>query len=317
VSRRLEFSVLAPAARVADQALADVRARGSMNGSSITVTELAARQPGATGTLTGQATYDLDTGWYTASLGGNDWALMPTADQPLAGRLDLRFEGSGRADAPRGTGTLTVTGATWQDMALGSIDAGIELDGQAVRIAARAPEFDATANARVELAAPYPAAVTVNSGRLDLARVLQGIDTPTPVAGTADLALRFDGPLQMWRAGTATLDVTSLDAIAGNLPLRLARPARMRYAAERVAIESLEVDAGETRLSASGDLDAFEPSRASAGVLVTLTGEVSVRARSLCVTCRRSRISCSRLTPRTDGSSCARAPRRIRMPTSS
>ena len=44
------------------------------------------------------------------------------------------------------------------------------------------------------------------------------------------------------------------------------------------------MDAGETRLSASGDLDAFEPSRAGAGVLVTLTGEVGAVARAAAAT---------------------------------
>ena len=209
---------------------------------------------------------------------------MATAEQPLAGRLNLRFEGSGTTAAPRGSGTLTVADAVWQEMALGTVDASVELDGQTARIEARAPQFDATATGRVTIDAPYTAAVTVNAGRLDLARVLQGIDTPTPVSGTAGLVLRFDGPLETWRTGSATLDVTALDAMAGNLDLRLAAPAKVRYERERVFVDSLEVDAGETRLSATGDLDAFEPARAGAGVLVTLTGDVGEVARAVAAT---------------------------------
>ena len=280
----LDVRIDAPALVIAGQSLNDVRAVGTMSGTSIALTDLSANQPGAPGVVTGSGSYDVDTGGYTVVLGGMEWQLMPTADQPLAGRLTLGFEGSGTVDAPRGSGDLRLTDAVWQEMNLGTIDASVELEGQSAVIDARAPDFDATASARVQLDAPYATAAVVNSGRLDLARVLQGIDTPAPVAGTAGLMLRFDGPLDAWRTGTARLEMTSLDATAGNLPLRLAQPARMRYAGERVFVDSLEVDAGETRLSATGDLDAFEPSRASAGVLVTLTGEVGEVARAAAAT---------------------------------
>ena len=284
LSQGLEFSIEAPSALVADQGLNDLRAMGTMNGTSIVLTELSASQPGAPGMVSGHATYDTGSGIYTVTLGGSDWQLMPTAEQPLAGRLNLRFEGTGTTDAPRGSGTLTVADAMWQETALGTVDATVELDGQTARIEARAPQFDTTATGRVSIDAPYNAAVTVNAGQLDLARVLQGIDTPTPVSGTAGLVLRFDGPLETWRTGSATLDVTALEAMAGNLDLRLAAPAKVRYERERVFVDSLEVDAGETRLSATGDLDAFEPARAGAGVLVTLTGDVAEVARAVAAT---------------------------------
>ena len=209
---------------------------------------------------------------------------MPTADQPLAGRLNLRFEGSGTAAAPRGTGTLTASrcgvagdGARDRRCLRGA-------GGQTARIDARAPEFDATATGRVQLDAPYDAAVTVNAGRLDLARVLQGIETPTPVSGTAGLALRFDGPLETWRTGSAQTRCHLARCDGGRARPAARQPGEVRYERERVFVDSLEVDAGETRLSASGDLDAFEPARAGAGVLVTLTGEVGEVARAAAAT---------------------------------
>ena len=284
LSQRLEFTIDAPAALVADQGLNDLRAMGTMNGTSIVLTELSANQSGAPGMVSGHGTYDTGSGMYTVTLGGSDWQLMPTADRPLSGRLNLRFDGTGTTAAPRGSGTLTVADAVWQETALGTIDASMELDGQTARIEARAPQFDATATGRVTIDAPYNAVVTVNAGRLDLTRVLQGIDIPTPVSGTAGLVLWFDGPLETWRTGSATLDVTALDAMAGNLDLRLGAPAKVRYERERVFIDSLEVDAGETRLSAIGDLDAFDPARAGAGVLVTLTGDVAEVARAVAAT---------------------------------
>jgi hypothetical protein len=122
-----------------------VRATGTLNGTSIALSKLSARQPDAAGVITAQGTYDTGSGMYTVSLGGNEWQLLPTAEQPLAGRVTLRFDGAGTADAPRGTGTLTVSDAAWQDMMLGTVDAKVELDGQTARVDAMAPQFDATA----------------------------------------------------------------------------------------------------------------------------------------------------------------------------
>ncbi len=224
IGSMLDLRIDAPVVVIADQTLNDVHAIAALSGTSIVLTELSANQPGMPGAITGHGTYDIDSGMYMVSLGGNDWRLVPTAEQPLSGRVNLTFEGSGTTTAPRGIGTLTVSDATWQETALGTVDAAVELDGQIAHINARVPEFDATATGRVELNAPYSAAVTLNAGRLDLARALQGIETPTPVTGTAGLAIRFDGPLETWRTGAGQLDITALDAMAGNLASASGQP---------------------------------------------------------------------------------------------
>ena len=280
VSRRLDFSVTAPSAVVADQAVNDVRVSGTMNGSVVELGEAIASQPGTSGAITARGTYDINTSRYRLSLGGTGWQLIPTPEQPVAGRLDVEFEGGGIGAAPSGTGKVSLTDGMWQDITLGGVDASIELNGRSARLDARAPVFDATASGSVELDAPYAAALTANAGQLDLSRVLQGVETPTPVSGTAGLVLKFDGPLETWRTGTASLEVTSLNATAGSLPLTLVQPAHIRYERERAFVESFEASAGEVRLSASGDLDVFEPARASGGVLVTLTGDVAGVARA-------------------------------------
>ena len=274
----------APALLAGGQVLNAVNGSAVVNRTSITLNGLSAIQPGSTGELTGRGTYDTDSQRFTVQLAAADWQVVPTEDQPISGRVNLGFSGEGTVETPRGQGTLTLRDARWRQTTLGAVDASVDLAGRSALIEARAPDFDATVAARVALDAPYAATLTANTGRLDLARALQGIDTPAPVSGTVGLAIRFDGPFEAWRSGSATLDVTSLDATAGQLPLRLASAARVRYAGERMLVDSLEVDAGETRLSAAGELDAFEPSRASAGVLVTLTGDVSEVARAAAAT---------------------------------
>ncbi len=281
---RLTFSIETAEGVVAGQRLNGVRAAGLMTGTSIVLDELSAHQPTGPGVLVLRGTYDLNAGEYTVSLDGAEWVLAATADQPLGGRMHIRFAGAGTAKDPRGTGHVTLADARWQGMVLGDLDASVRLDGQVADIDARAPDFDAVATARVQLEAPYAALVDAQTGSLDLARVLQGVETPVPIAGSASLALRFEGPLDGWRTGSAALDVASLDASAGDLPIRLAQPARLRYEADRLFVDSLEADAGGTRLSVSGALPAFEPAQETTGLLVTLTGGVGEVVRAAAAT---------------------------------
>ena len=88
---QLSFRVDTPNAVVVDQALRDVRAAGRLTGMRLDIDELSASQPSTPGLLTGTGTADLGTSIYTATLQYMQWMFAPTADQPLAGSLDLSF----------------------------------------------------------------------------------------------------------------------------------------------------------------------------------------------------------------------------------
>ena len=281
---RLQFTLTSKRALVSGQEVNDVRATGSLIDIVITVDELRGSQPSSPGLISGTGRYDLRSGEYLASIEGTQWQLVPTAEQPLAGRVNLRFTGTGTAAAPRGTGQLAVRGAMWQGQALGDLDAVARLDGRVATIQARAPEFQTTADARVALDAPYVATVDVLAQQVDLARVLQGVETPTPVTGTVTLAAHGEGPLASWRSASAAIDVASLDAKAGDLPIRLLQPGRFRYAGDRVYVDLLEASAGDTHISASGELPAFDATLGGPGMLLTVTGDVDAVARAVAAT---------------------------------
>jgi outer membrane protein assembly factor BamA/autotransporter translocation and assembly factor TamB len=285
-ARQLGFTVDAATATLAGETVSQVHSAGRLAGDVVFVDELTARQAAAPGTLTGSAIYDLRTARYTASLDATEWQLTPGAGRPLAGRLDAQLSGRGTTEAPRGSGRLTLRGAEYvvsgfSRTTLGDIEAGVDLDGQAATIDVRAPDFQATAGARVQLAAPYAAVVNLNARNVDLARVLQGVETPTPIQGTFTVAAHAEGPLEAWRSGTARVEVSSLDAKAGDLVIRLVEAARLRYDSARIHVDGLEVAAGGTRLSASGELPAFDPAPDDPALLVTLTGDVDAVARAV------------------------------------
>jgi outer membrane protein assembly factor BamA len=68
------------------------------------------------------------------------------------------------------------------------------------------------------------------------------------------LSARAEGPLETWRDGRAIVDVTSLEARAGELPVHLVEPARVSYADGRLQLIRFEAAAGETRISGAGVL---------------------------------------------------------------
>jgi len=301
VARRLDFTVDAANATVAGEAVSQVRAAGRLVGDVVFVDELAAAQAAAAGLLTGSASYNLRTAEYKASVGATEWQLTPTADRPLAGRANVSFTGEGTTDAPQGTGRLTLRGAEYvvsgfsrttldsrttpdSRTTLGDLDADVVLDGQSATIDARAPDFQATANARVQLAAPYAAVVDVTARDVDLARVLQGVETPTPVRGTVTVSAHAEGPLETWRSGIARVEVASLDARAGDLVIRLVEAARLRYESARLFVDRLEAAAGDTRLSAFGGLPAFDVAPDDPALLLTVTGDVDAVARAIAAT---------------------------------
>ena len=105
------------------------------------------------------------------------------------------------------------------------------------------------------------------------------------------MTLEAEGALEQWRAGAATLQVTEFEGMAGDLPVRLLEPASIRYRGERIAIERLEAAAGETRVSASGEIAvsaATNQQRGAVtvadGVIATITGDVGEVARAVAAT---------------------------------
>ena len=280
----LDFRATAADGALAGEPFADLRTAGRIVESMVVLDEVTAAQPSTAGMLNARGTYDLDTSRYDARVEGSGWRISPTPDRPAAADLDLTFTGMGTVDDLAGAGTVTIRDAVWEMTRLGGITASFELAGRSALIKAEAPEFTAAADVQIALDTPYRATVDARATGLDLARVLQGIETPVPITGTTTLAIRADGPLESWRTGTASLEVSSLDARAGDLDVGLAGTARARYASERVYIDNLEVDAEDLRLSASGDLAAFESATGVAasgfGLLVTMTGSVDQVVRA-------------------------------------
>lgn len=273
---RLAFTAIARDGAVAGQAL-DVRSRGRLRDGRLEIDELTAAQHGASGELNAAGNYDLADGRFLVNAHVAKWQVSPTTDLPVAGRVEARFQGRGTVSDPHGEGAVTVSDLAWREVNGGSLDAKIRLDGGRATVDARSPEFATTAHARMRLAAPYAMVADLATDNLDLARVLDHIDAPAPLIGRVSMRARAEGPLEAWRTGRADVTVTSFEAKAGDLPIRLTEPAAVSYADARIRVDRFEGAAGDTRISGAGTLPLRTASAADGArdaLLLTVIGDV-------------------------------------------
>lgn len=169
----------------------------------------------------------------------------------------------------------------------GPANVSFESDLRTARIKASLPELSTIADATIDLGAPYAAHVEVTATDVPLERALRGIETPVPVTGTFSATAQAAARLEQWRNGRVEVAVAALDARAGALALRLASPARASVAAQVADVASLELVAGEVRVSAAGQLsltDPADPVPDAAALQVTATGDLAQFLRAIAAT---------------------------------
>jgi len=299
---QLVFRVDAPSAVIADEQITELRVGGGLAGDVLTIEALSASQASDAGRVRLAGTYNLRTQQYSANADVMQWTVAPTADRPLAVQLDAMFSGTGSVEQPHGTGSLRATRISWNGSSAGDLDADVEIDGDAANIHARAPDLNSQLTARVNVRTPYVTTADLRGDNIDLEKLLPRSSSPTPLTGRLTLTAHADAPLAQWREGSARAEVVALEAAAGDLPIRLAQPAAVRFADERVWIDRFEALAGATRISAAGVLPAFDVSprprgaaaassgadlsgpRGSEALSITADGDIGEAARAVAAT---------------------------------
>ena len=193
------------------------------------------------------------------TLTGNQLVLTPlfagTPDEiPIAGRVNLEFEGSGPVAAPVGTTTVEATDLAWNNYRLGTARATIAVDGGTVHGQAELPEFSAVAEIALDLADRRTVDLIVDVADADLARV--AADTAVPLAGTASLGAHvtyaFGESVGSAAAERVTVDIQlrSIEGSVGDTPVRLVQPADLRYLPTDISTDHVELTVGGTRANA-------------------------------------------------------------------
>ena len=204
----LQLALDSDRATVAGQAIADIQARGRFGGAVFELEEFSAAQPAVPGVETASGRvqitgrYDSGGGEYTAAVTATSWQIVPTSEVPLSGSVDAEYSGRGRGRMLFGKARLASSLTVSPDIALGEVVVDADLQGDQAVLAARAPAFNAMADATVSLNAPYSTTLRANAKALDLARAVAGLAVPVSIAGTADVGLEASGPLEQRRHRT-------------------------------------------------------------------------------------------------------------------
>ena len=177
----------------------------------------------------------------------------------------------------------TSTGAA---IGSGSARADVVLESGGVQIEATVPSVNATLQASVELAAPRPFTVAASALDANLSALMRSSGSagtippgerptfdPADVAGALSVRANAAGQLDDLAGATVDLDLRLLDVAIGGTPLRLERPARLRYAGNELSAYDFELHVGNSTLSAGGALGT--PSGAGEGLVVALTGSLA------------------------------------------
>ncbi len=282
---RVDVTAAMTTLEVAGQRFEDVDLEARMRDRVVVVDRLRVAQLGGELAVTGR--YALDSSRFAATAVGRALVVRPIAaadgPMPLRATLDLDLRGEGTLDDPRGSGTVTVSDLEWDGYAVGTVRAKATLENRVVRVDAAIPSLRASLDAQVGLSTPRRVSATMAVDRLELdsVRRLAGSREATAedpgdrvaLTGAITATATASANLDRLRDGQADLTLSLIDVTVQGAPLRLERPARLRYDAGLIAADDLTLRIGAaTVLTADGRLG--DPTDAS-GLTMRVNGAVA------------------------------------------
>lgn len=285
--------------RVAGQSLRNVRSSLELADQIVTVDALELTQD--VGRLAATGRYDLRSGAYAFDAFGDDLVITPllleqvaprngsaegAAPLPLDARFNLRARGEGTTAAPEAEALLEFAHLDWDRYRLGAARLEAAVAKGRARVEARVPSINATVEAGVELEGSQPFTFTlavVDATLEELVRPSGPAGTraageqpaidPADLAGAVSLRATGHGRLDDVAGATVDLDLRLVDVGINGAPLRLERPARLRYTGAEIVADDVELRIGGSTLTARGALGTTRA--AGEALVVELVGSLA------------------------------------------
>ena len=148
----------------------------------------------------------------------------------------------------------------------------LTVDGDGWRVRSVVPALNATAELTLEPEPSWPYALDVQLDNTSLASLgaLAPTGAPGRVEGALTVRLQADGSVTAPADSTVVVVLEQMAGDVNGTSVLLVAPAEVRYARDRIDVDSLDLRVGETRLTASGSL---EPT-AGSGLRVGLRGDL-------------------------------------------
>ena len=224
--------------------------------------------------LTGR--FDPATGRYMLHTTADGLPLRPTARLAWpSATVGWSLDGEGTLDDPRGSGRLELSDVAWRGRTVDRVDLTLDLAGNLVDLHATAAELGLDARARIDRASgTYE--LTAEIDELNPGRLVATDERSTELTGTLSLTLQSTGPLADPSRSTTSVELRVFDATLGGAPLRLTRPATVRYADDRVEVEAFTLAIGATRLTIDGRISSSPADRLEASLIGDVGEAVSL-----------------------------------------
>ncbi len=261
--------------QIAGQAVQRLRSTLHVSNQVLTVDSLNLLQ--GEGALEATGTYAFPTGRFSAGMSGKNFSLSASdaASLPIDARFDVELKGEGTMAAPQAQGFVQFSRLVWEGYDVGPARIDIDTVGHMLELTGRAPELSAAVQAHVAVSAPRTFTADATLDAASLANLMSRSGQPEAVAleGTVSLRARAAGRLDAVADATVDLDLSLADASVNGAPVRLVRPARLRYSSDAVVADDLELRVGDTTLVAKGRI--ADGTAANEALHVSLTGAVA------------------------------------------
>ena len=216
------------------------------------------------------------TGRYSLRTTADGLPLRPTARLAWpSATVGWSFDGEGTLADPRGSGRLELSDLAWRGRTVDRVDLTLDLAGSLVDLHAVVAELGLDARTRIDRArGTYE--LTAEIDELNPGQLVAADERPTELTGTMSLTLQSTGLLADPSRSTARVELRVFDAMLGGAPLRLARPATVRYADDRFEVEALTLAIGATRLTLDGRIGSSPADRLEASLVGDVGEAVSL-----------------------------------------
>ena len=254
----------------AGQRLSSVEGRVRVSPDELVLEQLLVRQD--EGVLDATGSLVPSTGRYTVSVTGRGlrvapWRVGDADPLPVQATVDLDLAGAGSMEAPRGTGRVVMRNLSFRDYAVDRVEHELRVDEDGWHVRSVVPALDASAELTLEPEESWRYALTVQLDGTSLASLGTLVAAePARLEGDLSLRLRAEGRGTEPADSTIVVDLERVSGRVNGISIQLAAPAEVRYSRDGVAVDSLDLRVGETRLRASGSLAPTAGSVLSAGL---------------------------------------------------
>ena len=259
----------------AGQRFASMQGRVRVSPAELVVEQFSLRQDQGGLDVTGR--FVPPTGDYTLLVTGRGlrvapWRVGDADPLTVEAIVDLDLTGSGSMDAPRVTGQVVTRDLSFRDYTVDRVEHELTVDGDGWRVRSVVPALNATAELTLEPEPSWPYALDVQLDNTSLASLgaLAPTGAPGRVEGALTVRLQADGSVTAPADSTVVVVLEQMAGDVNGTSVLLVAPAEVRYARDRIDVDSLDLRVGETRLTASGSL---EPT-AGSGLRVGLRGDL-------------------------------------------